>query len=88
MVFPTLSEHTIPIKQSPTGSAVPNNADRSQLLLLLEKMVTLIEIVWREEVRAKTSKDTETPRQAVLRQAHHTLAKWFEFETLSREAGA
>ena len=85
MVITTLSEH-ISSKQSPARLAATASTDRILLLLLLEKIVTLIEMTWHEELNTKRVEGADTPRQAVLRKAHHALGEWFELETLRLEA--
>ena len=61
------------------------STDGNLLLLLLEKMVVLIEQLWREEMLLRRSADADTPRQAAIRKAHQALGEWFELETLSKQ---
>lgn len=60
--------------QSNLPSIIPDT-DRNLLLLLLEKLVSLIERLWREEVKRTASGESDTPWQAALRNTHRAVAE-------------
>jgi hypothetical protein len=66
-----------PITQRNLSNISPDT-DRNLLLFLLEKLLCLIEQLWRMEAKAKSAGEADTQWQAALRKVHQALAELLE----------